>query len=126
MKKTLVLTKDDKVYKLTLKGSESSVVYIRKNIINGEDIYNAFYKDTKNSCDTDIETALSEQSDRIIKDQIEQLFKYTDIININIIFLTKLTPETAAASGFPPIANIFFPSFVLFHTNHIIAATIAR
>ena len=84
MKKTLVLTKDDKVYKLTLKGSESSVVYIRKNIINGEDIYNAFYKDTKNSCDTDIETALSEQSDRIIKDQLEQLFKSIDNeININ-------------------------------------------
>ena len=78
MKKTLVLTKDDKVYKLTLKGSESSVVYIRKNIINGEDIYNAFYRNTTNSCDTDIEIALSEQSDRIIKDQLEQLFKSID------------------------------------------------
>lgn len=78
MKKTLVLTKDDTTYKLTLKGVESSVVHIRKNIINGEDIYNAFYKDTTNSCDTDIETALSEQSDKIIKDQLEQLFKSID------------------------------------------------
>lgn len=63
---------------MTLKGDESSVVHIRKNIINGEDIYNAFYKDTTNSCDTDIETALSEQSDKIIKDQLEQLFKSID------------------------------------------------
>lgn len=78
MKKTLVLTKDDTTYKLTLKGDESSVVHIRKNIINGEDIYNAFYKGTTNSCDTDIETALSEQSDKIIKDQLEQLFKSID------------------------------------------------
>ena len=33
---------------------------------------------TTNSCDTDIETALSEQSDKIIKDQLEQLFKSID------------------------------------------------
>ena len=78
MKRTLVLTKDNSDYLLTLKDDVNATVHIRKNVINGEDIYNAFYRNTTNSCDTDIETALSEQSDRIIKDQLEQLFKSID------------------------------------------------
>ena len=44
MKRTLVLTKDNSDYLLTLKDDVNATVHIRKNVINGEDIYNAFYK----------------------------------------------------------------------------------
>ncbi|MFR4017095.1 MAG: hypothetical protein ACLT0A_11540 [Holdemanella porci] len=78
MKRTLVLTKDNSDYLLTLKDDVNATVHIRKNVINGEDIYNAFYKNIKDICNTDIETILAEQSDKIIKNQLEQLFKLID------------------------------------------------
>ena len=42
-----------------------------------------------------------------------------------IVTLKTLMPETAAASAFPPTANIFLPNFVLFQMNHMIAIPIA-
>ena len=38
-----------------------------------------------------------------------------------MVTLKTLIPETAAASGFPPTANIFLPNFVLFQINHMMA-----
>ena len=41
-----------------------------------------------------------------------------NIYTISIVFAT-LTPDTLAASGFPPTANRFLPNTVLFHNVHI-------
>ena len=44
-----------------------------------------------------------------------------------IVTLNTEIPETAAASGFPPTANKFFPKVVLFQMNQTTAiATIAH
>jgi len=48
-------------------------------------------------------------------------------MNAPIVTLNTEIPDTAAASGFPPTANRFFPKVVLFQINHTIAmATIAQ
>lgn len=65
MKRTLVLTKDNSDYLLTLKDDVNATVHIRKNVINGEDIYNAFYKNIKDIC--------CELSNRIEKINSEKL-----------------------------------------------------
>ena len=41
--------------------------------------------------------------------------------NTIMIVLVTLTPDTFAASGLEPTANMFLPKTVLFHMNHIIA-----
>ena len=49
-------------------------------------------------------------------------------MNAPIVTLNTEIPDTAAASGFPPTANRFFPKMVLFQMNHTImtAATAQR
>ena len=40
-------------------------------------------------------------------------------VNTRMMVRSTLTPETLAASGLEPTANMFLPKVVLFHTNHI-------
>ena len=42
------------------------------------------------------------------------------------MFFATFTPETAAASVLPPIANMFLPNVVLFHMTHITIAQIKK
>ena len=65
---------------------------------------------------------------RMHSSQEPKPYRIPAMINAVIVTLNTEIPETAAASGFPPTAYIFFPSFVLFQTNHmmITAATAQR
>lgn len=78
MKKQLVLTKSDDTYKLTDKNNEAKYIEIIDKVINGEKLYEAFYKNINEKSEYEIVTALSETTDVIIYNQLKSLFEKID------------------------------------------------
>lgn len=78
MKKQLVLTKTDNIYKLTDKNDEKKWIEIIDKVISGEKTYEAFYKNINETVDYEIETELSDPADVIICKQLKLLFEKID------------------------------------------------
>lgn len=78
MKKQLVLTKIENDYKLTMKDQEKNFIIIKNKVINGEELYTAFYAGVTEEIKFVVETELSDSKDTIIYNQLCELFKKID------------------------------------------------
>lgn len=78
MKKQLVLTKSDDAYKLSDKSNEAKHIEIIDKVINGEKLYEAFYRNVNEKIECEIETSLLEPTDAIIYKQLKSLFEKID------------------------------------------------
>ena len=78
MKKQLVLKKKENDYILTMKDDENNNIKIIKKVINGEELYNAFYKSVIEKIEYEIVTELRDGSDKIIYNQLCDLFNKID------------------------------------------------
>lgn len=78
MKKQLVLTKIENEYKLTMKDDDKNFIKINNKVINGEELYTAFYTNVTEENEYEIETELSASNDTIIYNQLCELFRKID------------------------------------------------
>lgn len=92
MKKQLVLTKKENDYILTMKDDENNNIKIIKKVINGEELYNAFYKSVTEKIEYEIVTELRDGSDKIIYNQLCDLFNKIDT-EVNRNCFNKETEE---------------------------------
>lgn len=78
MKKQLVLTKNDDTYKLSDKSNKEKHIEIIDKVVNGEKLYEAFYRNVNEKIECEIENSLSEPADAIIYKQLKSLFEKID------------------------------------------------
>lgn len=81
MKRQLVLMRIESNYILKSKDDEEKYIKIENNIISGQDIYEIFYKNTKEKSETTIELKCDNTetlTDKIICQQLNNLFQKID------------------------------------------------
>lgn len=78
MKKQLILTKINKNYILTEENCEKNSIKIANKVINGEDIYNKFYKNITEEIQYSIKDETLDANSKIIYSQLCDLFKKID------------------------------------------------
>ena len=97
MKRQLVLMRIESNYMLKSKDDEEKYIKIENNIISGQDIYEIFYKNTKEKSETTIELKCDNtetQTDKIICQQLNNLFQNSLLFVMFLIhMLQKVFPE---------------------------------
>lgn len=78
MKKLLILSKKENDYQLTLEGDRKKSIKIIDKVISGEELYTSFYEGLKEKIEYEITTELTNSEDKIIYNQISDLFKKID------------------------------------------------
>lgn len=78
MKKQLVLTKIDNDYILSMKDDTNRSIKIINKVVNGEELFNSFYENIIEKNEYVLETELSDHKDKIIFNQLRDLFNKID------------------------------------------------